>query len=178
VRAVRTFARRLVALWRAADRSVRRAGSGWYAEAHRTARRMARECGVSLATAAGVMAAISPRLTWKHNVNAARTLLSGGMPTGVFRASVAKARRILLGERPLKVLSGPKVRAFYRALMGDESAAVVDVWTARAAGLDPEALTPARYEQVAQALRLGAAEVGTTTARLQAVAWVAVRGRA
>lgn len=178
MRRVRSLAARLAGHWHASDRATRRAGVRWYRDARDTARAMARAAGVTHATAAGVIAAISPRLHWRHNVNAARTLLLGGEPTGVFRASLAKARRIMAGERPLTVLSGRKVRAFYRALMGDESAAVVDVWTARAAGLDPKDLTPRQYDLVAAALTMAARDLGTTTARLQAVAWVHVRGRA
>ena len=179
MRTVRRLARKLVALWHAADRAVRTAGVEWYRTARVTARRLARVHGCTQATAAGVIAALSPRLTWSYNVIAADAVL--GMAErvpGVFRANLAKARAIANGARPLVVLSGPKVRAFYRALMGDSSAAVVDVWTARAAGVDPEGLSPKLYEQVARALRMGADEVGTTTSAFQAVAWVAVRGRA
>lgn len=179
MRTVRRLARRLVALWHAADKAVRTAGVQWYRDARATARRLARAHGCSLATAAGVIAALSPRLTWAYNVVAADLVLGAAERVpGVFRANLAKSRAIAEGARPLTVLSGPKVRAFYRALMGDTSAAVVDVWTARAAGVDPEGLSPQLYAQVARALRMGADEVGTTTTSLQAVAWVAVRGRA
>lgn len=178
MRRVRQLAERLLSVFRSANRATRREGATWYADAARTARAMARQYGVSNATAAGVIAAISPRLTWKYNVRAAGMLLArqAHVP-GVFKASLAKARRILDGERPLKVLSGPKVRAFYRALMGDESAAVVDVWTARAAGISPEQASR-QYDDVATALTLAALAARTTVARLQATAWVQVRGRA
>lgn len=176
---IRRLARRLVALWHAADHAVRTAGVQWYRTARATARRLARVHSCSLATAAGVIAALSPRLGWTYNVLAADLVLGHAERVpGVFRTSLAKARRIADGARPSAVLGGPKVRAFYRALMGDTSAAVVDVWTARAAGVDPVGLSPKLYDQVARALRMGADEVGTTTSSLQAVAWVSVRGRA
>ena len=179
VRVVRRLAARLVALWHAADHAVRTAGVLWYRTARATVRRLARQNGTTQATAAGVVAALSPRLSWTYNVRAAEALLgSADHIPGVFRANLAKAQSIADGARPLTVLSGPKVRAFYRALMGDTSAAVVDVWTARAAGVNPAGLSPKLYDQVARALKLGADEVGTTTSSLQAVAWVSVRGRA
>jgi hypothetical protein len=179
MRTVRRLAARFVALWRAADRAVRTAGVQWYRNARRICRDLARRHGVSESCAAGVVAALSPRLGWTYNVLAADLVLARAERVpGVFKASLVKARRILAGGRPLQVLSGPKVRAFYRALKGDESAAVVDVWTARAAGLSPEHLTAKLYAAVAHALKMGADEVGTTTARMQATAWVAVRGRA
>jgi hypothetical protein len=179
MRKIRRFARRLVALWHAADSAARTAGVQWYRAARAMARKLGRMHGCSAATAAGVIAALSPRLTWSYNVIAAEAVLAKAERVpGVFRANLAKARAIAAGARPLTVLSGPKVRAFYRALCGDSSAAVVDVWTARAAGVDPQGLSPQLYAQVARALKLGADEVGTTTSAFQAVAWVAVRGRA
>lgn len=178
MRLIRTLARRLVAWWRAADKAARTAGVQWYREARRIARRLARTHGTTVATAAGVIAALSPRLTWSYNVIAADAMLAKVPKVpGVFEASKAKAHRIIAGERPLDVLRGPKVRAFYRALMGDRDAAVVDVWTARAAGVQ-DAPNEREYAQVAQALRMGADEVGVSTSELQAAVWVAIRGRA
>lgn len=179
MRVIRRLARKLVALWHAADAAARTAGVQWYRAARAMARKLGRQHNVTTATAAGVIAALSPRLTWSYNVVAANLVLGQAERVpGVFRANLAKARAIANGARPLSVLSGPKVRAFYRALCGDESAAVVDVWTARAAGVNPEGLSPQLYDQVARALKMGADEVGTTTSAFQAVAWVAVRGRA
>lgn len=178
MRRVRLLASRLLSVFRSASKRTKREGAAWYADASRVARKLARLYGVSHATAAGVIAAISPRLTWKYNVRAAEMVLAwADKVPGVFKASLAKAWRIRRGERPLKVLSGPKVRAFYRALMGDESAAVVDVWTARAAGVSPEHASR-HYDTVAQALTLAANQARTSVARLQATAWVQVRGRA
>jgi hypothetical protein len=96
---------------------------------------------------------------------------------GVFSTSLAKARAIAAGARPLDVLSGPKTRAFYRAIMGDERAAVVDVWVLRAIGWT-RSVTEKAYQTIANALTIAAAYARTTVARLQAVAWVVVRGKA
>lgn len=169
--------RRLLEHWSQADRNARTQGRQWYALARRTCAGMAREHGVSLATACGVVAALSPRLQWGPNVRAARAVCAGVVPSGVFRTSLAKAQRIRNGERPLSVLSGPKVRAFYRALMGDASAAVVDVWVARAAGWARE-LKDRAYAIVAGALAAAARVARVPVAAFQAVVWVAVRGRA
>lgn len=168
---------RLVQAWDKATDEEREQGAEWYAEARARISRMARNFGVSKSCAAGVVAALSPRLRWSVNVRAAETLLSGTTPSGVFKASLAKAQRILAGEKPLRVLSGPKVRAFYRALMGDESAAVVDVWVARAVGWTKEIKAKA-YARIARALAKAAEIVGVAVAKLQAVAWVVVRGSA
>ena len=65
-----------------------------------------------------------------------------------------KAARILCGENPLDVLSGPKVCAFFRNIMGDENAVCVDrhAW-AIAHGGALVTLTPKRYLETADAFR-------------------------
>ncbi len=168
---------KLVDAWSRATDEERELGAEWYAAQRARISRMARNFDCSRACAAGVVAALSPRLRWSVNVRAAETLLSGTTPSGVFKASLRKAQRILAGEKPLKVLSGPKVRAFYRALMGDESAAVVDVWVARAVGWTKE-IKGKTYDRIARALAKAAEIVGVAVAKLQAVAWVVVRGSA
>lgn len=175
---LRRMAARIVRVYRQASAEVRAQGREWYANARRTAAKVARAMGHTKATACGVIAALSPRLGWTHNVNAAIAMLAGRDPTGVFKASKSKARRIIAGERPLSVLSGPKVRAFYAALMGDQDAAVIDVWMARAAGLKNPQLKEREYNRVAAALKLASSEVGERVAALQAIAWVQTRGRA
>jgi len=139
---------------------------------------MAREHGTTQAVAAGVIAALSPRIRWVRNLAVARLALAGKKVTGVFKNNLAKARRIIAGEKPLGVLSGPKTRAFYRAIMGDESAAVIDVWMLRAVNYAKYKLRDHEYNRITSALARAAHVVGTTIARLQAVVWAVVRGRA
>lgn len=169
---------RLVNAYTGADTDARAQGVAWYTEARAKVRAMARTHGVTRACAAGVVAALSPRLQWAVNVRAAEVVLAGGVPSGVFKTSFHKAMRIYRGgERPLAVLAGPKTRAFYRALMGDDHSAVVDVWVLRAVGWT-RSLTDKVYRRIAGALARAAALVGVPVATLQAVAWVVVRGRA
>lgn len=137
---------------------------------------MAQRHGVSVSTAAGVIAALSPRLHWDQNLLAASRCLGSEDVPGVFMANLVKAQRIFAGERPLDVLSGPKVRAFYLAILGRQ-APVVDVWVARAAGIRRE-LTPRRYSEAARALTVAAERAGVPTTTFQATVWVAERGRA
>jgi hypothetical protein len=149
----------------------------WYADARRVVRAMARERGCSVACAAGVVAALSPRQTWGRNIYTASIVLAGDVPSGVFRASLDKARRIVEGARPLDVLSGPKTRAFYRALTGNDMAPVVDTWVLSAVGWTRK-VTDRVYDAIARALLLAARRVRLSVVQLQAAVWVAVRGRA
>src|ERR1041385_7693911 len=107
----------LVARYREADEDTRQLGAEWYPLARRIARRMARKHGVTLATAAGVIAAVSPRMRWQSNLDGADALLGRQPVVGVFQRNLDKARRFIAGERPLDVLGGDKVRAFYGAIM-------------------------------------------------------------
>ncbi len=126
--------------------------------------------------AAGVIAAISPRMRWSANVVLADAICGGETVQGVFGANLAKAARILAGERPLDVLGGDKVRAFYRAIQGDPNAVVLDVWMMRAAGWTKATLSTKEYESLATALLAAASREGIDPADFQAVVWTHVRG--
>lgn len=172
-----SYESKLLSYYLAAQPHELSAGERWYTEARRTCRALSSEFGVSVRTAAGVVAALSPRVTWGQNVRLACDALAGiARPVGAFRANSAKAAAIRSGARPLSILGGTKVRAFYRALVGDESAGVIDVWMARAMRI--RAVTDRAYLRAVSALHNVAHYVGTTVARLQAVVWTVIRGSA
>lgn len=170
----RTYERRLTRWLDAADH-VADVGESWYAIARGDCRRMARESGCTLAVAAGVVAAYSPRMLWNANLTVARRALAGDVRG--MAPVVSKVRRILAGERPLDVLSGPKVRRFYRAIMGDPRAVVIDRWIARAMGVPPEGVS-ALYATLESVVVKVADGRGLTPAAVQATVWVAIRGKA
>lgn len=168
--------RALVARYREADEETEQLGSGWYRRSRVVARSLARAHGTSLSVAAGVLAAVSPRIRWSSNIAVADALLGGKPVAGVFGSNLRKAERIIDGEKPLNVLGGDKVRAFYRAIMGDPDAVVLDVWMMRAAGWTKASLTPREYAALSEALTAAAARVGVDPADFQAVVWTHVRG--
>lgn len=106
--------RNVTRAYRAASPAAREAGARWYADAHALAREL--DPG-NVARAAGVIAALSPRLTWTHNVNAARRAYADGHASRVLSRSARQADAILSGADPLDVLRGHKVRAFYRCIL-------------------------------------------------------------
>ena len=155
---------------------------GWYTLAQGAARRMARRHGVSLRRAAGVIAALSPLNSWAVNLMMADRLLGEAaagrrsVPRNCgLRRNVEKAWAIAQGARPLDVLSGKKVRAFYRNMTGDMHAVTVDRWAARAAGVH-ESHATRLYDEIAAAYTEAAAIVGLTPAVLQAIIWCSIRG--
>lgn len=158
-------------------------GAAWYAVARRECRRMARAHDVTLATAAGVVAALSPRVQWSTNLKLAdQTLAQRGTdapaPRGAMLANYRKADRIANGERPLDVLGGPKVRAFYRALMGDANACVVDTWMLQAVEWPAPNLNAKGYAAISAALVNAARLANLPVSELQAIVWTQVRGDA
>lgn len=170
-----TLERRLLRHYDAAPQD--NGGASWYRESRAAARRISRTSGVSLSTAAGVIAAYSPRQQWVTNVRMAEQACATGTASAGLGTSRRAAQRIIDGERPLAVLNGPKVRSFYRAIMGDETAAVIDIWMLRAMGLG-EAVPSGQYEALATVVERAASKRNIGTATFQAIVWTHVRGRA
>lgn len=191
--------RRLRRAYADADDATRAAGRAWYPSAAREASALAgiAPAGIGASRCAAVIAALSPRLRWGHNLADARAAVlaasrlagdpvfgdADGIAAAVsharryaFPESAAKAARILAGERPDAVLRGPKSRAFWRAIAGDRESVTVDVWAALAAGYDPDRLTPRRIATITRAYTLAAEWAGETPRDFQAIVWLAVRG--
>ena len=165
----------LLALYASADEPTRAAGRDWYPEQWRCCRRAARAHGVTPHRVAAILAACSPR------VHFARAWLlteaaCAGYSVAHFRHCQDKVARVLAGERPLRVLAGPKVRAFYRNIVGDAHAVTVDVWAARAAGVDPPG-TRAQYAEIEAMYATAARRVGEAPRDFQAIVWCQLRGK-
>jgi hypothetical protein len=75
-------------------------------------------------------------------------------------------------------LNGLKTNAFARAISGDMDAVVVDVWMCRAAGLGKDAPNKREYREIAEAVRIVAADYGYQPAVMQALIWILIRGKA
>ncbi len=154
-------------------------GERWYAESRRYARQLQRQYGGGLGRAAGIIAALSPQLQWVVNKRLAAQVMAEGWPAeGCLELSANRAHAIWMGERPLAVLGGNKTRAFYRAIMGDEDAAVIDTWMAVALGWPHNSFSPLQYERCERALRVAASYTPHTVATFQAIVWTQVRGGA
>jgi len=167
------------------------AGLAWYNVAHLFCIGLAEEYDTDLDTAAGVVAAISPRLSWNLNLAyAERIFATGDAP--LLGLSKGKALAILGGQTVGSVLqapkgkptSGQKVRAFYDNIrFTDDSTAVTidrhayDI----AAGLEGSDATRkvldrvGVYEEVANLYREVAAELDILPHQLQAITWIAWR---
>jgi len=168
-----------------ADELERAEGADWYPSARRFARSIASHYGYTLAQAAGVVAALSPRQLWNGNKTLAeralRTHKEGFAHEDVklnFTHCNVKAWAILNGARPLDVLRGPKVRSFYRNIMGDPYAITVDVWAWRVCRPDDYYTpTPKLYSKIVQAYRNTANRLELEPSVVQATTWIHTRNR-
>ena len=136
--------RNVTKLFRQASPEDLAAGRDWYEQAHQLAVELAAEFDGfaeewTVERAAAVIAVLSPRLSWPKNVEVARTayaMYHNGWLTRdgfvkrvpVLNANADKAWRLLNGEPPDSVVSGPKVRAFWHTIAHphDPRAVVVD----------------------------------------------------
>jgi hypothetical protein len=156
------------------------AGRAWYTLAHRTAGNLTPK---DLHIAAGIIAAFSPQMAWKKNVELAATCIRRNRFTGHYGANNRKARRIANGIEPLKVLGGEKTRAFYQCIesAGNCDAVCVDrhaiaVCLGRnAEESERKNVQRKKYAAYANAYRNVASEIGILPSELQAVCWVCWR---
>lgn len=165
----------LATLWAEASPRTKREGLRWYADAERLAHEIAREHRWTVQRAAGIIAALSPRTTWAENVRYARACARGErVPT--LTHCRRKAEAIRDGAPVWQTLKGPKVRAFYRAIIGDKRAVVVDSWMLRAIGHHRDKATDRQYERAARAIAWAATWACVSPRDFQAVIWCHVRG--
>ncbi len=157
-------------------------GAWWYPLATDWCRFRSGLYDISLAKVAGVLAATSPRLQWDVNKRVTQQIIGnhvtnkGTFVAGVFTRSVLKANRILAGEKPTTVLTGPKTNRFYRNIMGNQDCVTIDSWAARVAGFDGKSITRS-YDELESAYQLAAFQLGIPPSTLQATTWIVQRGR-
>lgn len=158
-------------------------GSAWYPTANLFAYGLADRYDLrSVDQAAGIIAALSPQVSWGLNQRLAVLLCATGDAPGLGK-NVAKALAILGGNAPLDTLGGPKVRAFYGNIIDPIGDAVtVDRHAIAIANDHPICAKPGRaptlaeYEVTAEAYRRAARFIGErSVAEIQATTWLVRR---
>jgi hypothetical protein len=162
-------------------------GCAWYRVANDACQTIADKHSMPLRTVAGIVAALSPGLEWTRNLAQAEAFISanGEGVYGVYgRKNTIKAQRILAGENPDGVLSGPKVRAFFACIMDPRTDAVVIDSHAWCAGINRThgrwsnvRVTDTRYRWMARHYARAAKRVSVSPASFQAVVWITWKRR-
>lgn len=109
--------------FRKASQADTLSGMDWYARARRLATDLDPQ---NPARAAGVIAALSPMMSWPMNVRQAKNVYSGIGAKGLLK-NVAKAHAIHAGAEPLSILGGEKVRSFFLNIVFPENGTPVTV---------------------------------------------------
>lgn len=161
-------------------------GKNWYDDAHKEAKRIAKDYEIELEQAAGIIAVLSPMVEWRLNLRIARDFVrSKGRKKGAgFYRNYQKALDILK-RKDYSAIRGPKVTAFYETVLnpGMNHPPVVD--THMIAGFyegvsyrddlhvvhgNEERLQPIRTAIVELAQ-----EYGLKVQEMQAVLWVVIK---
>lgn len=109
--------------FRAASQADTLSGMDWYARARRLSEKLDPE---NPSRAAGVIAAMSPLMSWPQNVKQAQNVYAGIGAKGLSK-NVAKAHAIYAGGNPEEILGGSKVRSFFTNIMYPENGTPVTV---------------------------------------------------
>ena len=133
-----------------------------------------------------ICAVLSPRNSWKTNLDGTRKLVRAASQGLRLCPTVAGVRRnadkawSLAHTGDLGTVSGPKVSAFFANLCGDFERVTIDVWAARACGITDERLMNhldrTRYVSIETAYRNAARTLDLLPAQLQAICWIVERG--
>jgi hypothetical protein len=122
-------------VWDRATPAQRAAGERWYSSAYDLATMIADRTGIDTRRVVMAIAALSPRNPWRWNVFDAYSFAVARAegrtcPTATtFKRNWAAAWRALDPDTDQPWLtSALKVRAFVKAIIGDETSVVVDAW--------------------------------------------------
>lgn len=168
----------LVERYEGSTPSIRRRGRSWYPEAYRLLSEMAQETGHTTAQAVAVFAITSANTQLLANIRYTEAILRGERTYGCYPVvQTPLVAGALSTSHPKRFVTGPKCSAFYRAIMGDTNALVLDRWAARAAGIEQlrrDVSNPVRRVLDA-AYREAAERCGETVRAFQAIVWIQVR---
>ena len=149
--------------------------STWYYEAQEVAEDVAENLSTTLEVGASIVAAFSPRERWSTNV-AKALAFSTGKPVSGLQNNYRMAQAALTDG--FDALKGLKTNAFARAIAGDSSAVVIDVWMMRAANMETDSPNKSQYNMLSDAVRMVADDFGITPRTAQALIWIVKRGSA
>lgn len=168
----------LLELYSSADKGTRIRGRRWYPLTRRALKELAVRYDRPLSQVVAVFAITSVAAQLKTNLAWTEQILQGDRMGGRYpNVQGPLVMGALSAYHPSRFVTGPKTGAFYRALMGDPNAVVIDRWAARAAGWDDSAnaIPVRRRREMEAAYREAAAEVGERVRNFQAITWLVLR---
>ena len=178
-------------------------GRQWYSNAAKIAADLRDKYDLPMISAAGIIAALSPKNPWERNIQDAYNVCEAftidgkdaaqSVKVGTFGVAKAKAIKILQCVDLLdymevcNILRGQKVINFYLSILGNDDSVCVDghaysIWLGeRVSTSDTPKITPKLYERIAQDYRESTDKIneimGTAyrPSTVQAITWVVHR---
>ena len=161
-------------------------GRNWYHIASSKIDEIAAMSGLNKEVIAAIIAALSPRTEWEHNLSAAKELVlrkNKSFYKG-FKMNLKKALKILK-TKTISELKGYKVNCFYKNLLGNLEEVTIDSHMIMAWYCPPNKIEdakdiirwhfskPERQEKFRQAIKKLAEKHGFKPAEMQAIIWLA-----
>ena len=159
-------------------------GMGWYELAHAQCRAIADHFNVSLSTATGIVAALSPGVQWEKNLLDAIAILERGDEAVVSTYGPNKDKAVSIAQDgDVSVLGGSKVTSFYPNMLTPhlDNNVTCDRHAAVAAANwykefdNQKFLKDPKYAVLEAAYFSVAREMGILGHQCQAIAWVAAK---
>lgn len=181
----------ILAAYNLASQAEVHAGMVWYSDAKLVATALARQYGVTVRTAVGVIAALSPRNKWSRNLLDAEALLkvaqvdlkaAAEVKVCTFGANRAKALAIIEAdcesdEALFSILKGAKLVEFAKCILGYSDEVCIDghaysVWLGdRVALKNVPKITKKMREQIKKDYRHAAQLLNLSAYEVQAITW-------
>ncbi len=173
----RIISNRIVKAYSETSPADRMAGEEWYSVAQNHCKILAQIGGISEKHSAAVISHLSPRTTWKRNIEGAYGLVVLNRADHCMTANVNRAKQALQSSDPFSTIKGPKTKSFAFNMIGDTNKSTIDVWVLRALGLDDKQLGRAGvYDAIAHCFNLASIRLGVPPSHIQAAIWVWIRG--
>jgi hypothetical protein len=170
-------------------------GANWYESAHKIALNLADNYGLTLQTAAGVIAALSPRNKWSRNVIDAENLIETfvrdpesavNIKVCTFNENKEKALNILKADQDFytenvrDILKGPKLIEFFNCILGVEDVCIDGhaycIWNGSRTSLkDVPSIGVKLRREIKSDFKKASAKFKITPAEMQAMTWVTWR---
>ena len=152
---------------------------GWYEETTKHLREFSRNSGYPIEQVAAVFSILSPRVRVSTNYNLLRKYFfhksKGHESPSEMMEVMRSTRSALYHWERTGAIRGPKTSAFCRALLGDPNAVVLDLWMARALGVEQSTLSRKKVYDTNAALVASVADIlQMTPAQAQAAIWFGV----
>lgn len=143
----------------------------WYTDAHNNIKAWCNKYHVDMPRFVAILAITSPRVRVAENIRIA----VGVVFDTLSRKLLPNVQTGLEWFEKTGEIRGPKTSAFYRAIMGDDSAVVLDTWMAKALKVDYAALlnNKSHFKKAEMRVRAAAKRLDISPAECQAAIWAA-----